>query len=259
MSELPSIIDMLKMGVHFGHKQSKRYPKMDPYIFTVRNNIHIINLEKTLPMLKKALEFISLTAQNGGTFLFVGTKKQGTDCVKRIAESVSQSYVTNRWLGGTLTNFLIISKMIKKYKKLKNEHASGEFIKYTKREQLELTREIEELEFLIGGIQDMVKLPDVIILIDPKKDATALREAHRKGIPVVSLCDTNVNPEDITYPIPANDDAVKSLELMLGLFAESILEGKAKGTQSLQPATSEAAQVLNDVIIPQPDEPKAVF
>ncbi len=257
MPELPNIIDMLKMGVHFGHKQSKRYPKMDPYIFTVRNNIHIINLEKTLPMLAEALDFVKTTARNGGNFLFVGTKKQASDCVARIAQSVSQSYVTNRWLGGTLTNFTIISRMIKKYKKLKNEESTGENLKYTKREQLELNREMEELEFLIGGISEMVKLPDVLILVDPKKDDTALREARRKGIPVVSLCDTNVNPELITYPIPANDDAVKSIELIMNLLAQSIIEGKTESLKEAPAVVSENQPSSQEK--PLDDSPKAVF
>lgn len=259
MPELPSIIDMLKKGVHFGHKQSKRYPKMDPYIFTVRNNIHIINLEKTLPMLQKALDFVSHVAQTGGTFLFVGTKKQAAESVARIAQSVSQNYVTNRWLGGTLTNFLIISKMIKKYKKLKQEESTGEFVKYTKREQLDLTREIKELEFLIGGIADMVKLPDVLILVDPKKDDTALREARRKGIPVVSLCDTNVNPEEITYPIPANDDAVKSIDLILDLIAQSISEGRARMASMPKVEQKEVEHVEVAQKVSSDDIPKAIF
>lgn len=226
MPEIPSLIEMLKSGVHFGHKKSRRHPKMIPYIFTTKNNIHIINLEKTLPLLQDALDFITRLASRGGVFLFVGTKKQAQEVVKKSALSVQMPFCTMRWLGGTLTNFTVISRMIKKYKKLKSQEESGELLKYTKKEQLELSRQMNELEDLIGGIQHMSKLPDALIIIDPKKDDTALKEALRKKIPVIAFSDTNVNPDKIQYPIPANDDAVKSIELILGLLTQAIEEGK---------------------------------
>ncbi len=234
MFPLPTLVDMLKSGAHFGHKKSKRHPKMSPFIFTTRGEVSIIDLEKTEVLLKEALTYIERLVQRGGVILFVGTKKQGQQIVKKHAISCGMPYVTGRWLGGTLTNYAIISKMIKKYKKLMERSEAGEFVKYTKKEQLDITREIEELEDLIGGISTLSKMPDAVFLLDLKKEKTALREALKKKIPIVALCDTNTNPEEIDYPIPANDDAVKSIEMLVGLMASAVLEGKSKRAQETE-------------------------
>ncbi len=227
MSRLPSIIEMLQAGVHLGHKKSRRHPKMEPFIFTTKNEMSIIDLEKTVEYLEKAVAFAKKAASEGKMILFVSTKRQAQALVKQYADACGMPYVNVRWIGGTLTNFAVISKMIKKLKDMKAKMDSGDFAKYTKKEQLELSRTIKELEDTIGGIQNLTRLPDVVFIIDPKRDKTALQESIRKQIPIISLSDTNVNPNEITYPIPANDDAVKAITLLLGCMTDAINEGKA--------------------------------
>ncbi|KKR07518.1 MAG: 30S ribosomal protein S2 [Parcubacteria group bacterium GW2011_GWC2_39_14] len=228
MANVPSLQDLMKAGVHFGHQKSKWYPKMKPYIFIEKNGIHIINLEETQKALEKALNFITETVAGGGTVLFVGTKKQARDIVKDAALSCNMPYVTNRWLGGTLTNAPTVLGLVKKFRKLKEEKASGKLEKYTKKEQLEIAREIERLETIVGGIEKLERIPDILFMVDIKTDKTAVKEATRRHVPVVALCDTNSNPELVKYPIPSNDDAVKALQLMATLVAETIKEVKEK-------------------------------
>ncbi len=226
MAVLPDIVDMLKSGVHFGHKKSRRHPKMEPYIFTVRNDVHVIDLDKTLLQLDAALEFVKGIAKRGGTILFVGTKKQAQQVVEQAAVACNMPYVRNRWIGGTVTNFAVISKLIKKFKKLKEKMESGELAtKYTKKEQLDFSREIDEFQKNLGGIQDLNKLPDAMILVDLIAESTALREARKRHIPIVALCDTNVNPELVDYPVPCNDDAIKAIAMMMNAFSAAIQEG----------------------------------
>jgi len=228
MPSVPSLQDLMKAGVHFGHQKSKWYPKMAPYIFIEKNGVHIINLEETRKALEKALNFISETVAGGGTVLFLGTKKQARDIVKDAALSCNMPYVTNRWLGGTLTNAPTVLGLVKKFRKLKEEKASGKLLKYTKKEQLEMAREIERLENIVGGIEKLERIPDALFVVDIKTDKTAIKEATRKKVPVVALCDSNANPELVKYPIPSNDDAVKALQLMANLVAETIKEVKSK-------------------------------
>jgi small subunit ribosomal protein S2 len=219
---------MLQAGVHFGHKTARRHPKMEPYIFGERSGIHIIDLDKTLSTMKTTLEAVRDMAARGATILFVGTKKQATEVVKRNAEECGMPYVTERWLGGTFTNFSEVSGLIRRYHDLKEMQDSGALArKYTKKEQLRFSREIEDLEQKVGGIKDMKRLPDAVFIVDCKKEKTALRESKSKGVPVIALLDTNVNPDDITHGIPSNDDAVKTIEMMVGLVTEAIKEGKA--------------------------------
>lgn len=227
MAQLPTIVQLLEAGLHFGHKRSRRHPKMEPYLFGSKNDITIIDVRKSLALLQKALVYVSQLGQDGSTLLFVGTKKQAVNPIKKYAELCGQPYVANRWIGGTLTNFSIISKMIKKYHSLKEKFESGEFQKYTKKEQLDRSRETEELDFLIGGIQHLTKLPAALLIIDTNHDSTAVKEARKKNIPIVALCDANVNPEFVDYPVPGNDDAVKSINMVLELFASAYNEGKA--------------------------------
>jgi len=226
MSEIPDLMLLLKSGVHFGHQVSRRHPKMKPYIFMSKNGFHIINIEETQVKLKEALDFIRKVVSNGGTILFLGTKKQAKAIVTKYAKECGMPYVTERWLGGTFTNFSAISKIINKYKTLNEQKAKGELDKYTKKERLEIDREIEKLDKIVGGVVTMNKIPDVVFVCDIRKEKTAVREAARKNVPIVAMCDTNVNPEIVTYPIPANDDAVKSIELITSLVAEAVKEGK---------------------------------
>jgi small subunit ribosomal protein S2 len=218
----------MKAGVHFGHQKSKWHPKMKPFIFVEKNGVHIINLEETQKALEKALNFLTETVAAGGTVLFLGTKKQARDIVKDGALSCNMPYVTNRWLGGTLTNAPTVLGLVKNFRKMKEENATGKLGKYTKKEQLEIKRKIEKLEVLVGGIEKLEKVPDALFVVDIKIDKTAIKEAIRRKIPVVALCDSNTNPELITYPVPANDDAVKALQLMVTLVVETINEAKSK-------------------------------
>lgn len=226
MPKIPTLKEMLKSGVHFGHQVSKRHPQMEPYIFTAKNGIHIINLEKTQKKLEKALDFVKETTAKGGIVLFLGTKKQAQNIVKKYAQECGMPYVVERWLGGTLTNFSIILKLLNKFNDLKQKQESGELEKYTKKEQLEFSREIEKLEKIVGGIKDLKKIPEAVYVVDIKREKTAVREAKKKKVDIVSICDTNVNPRGIDYIIPANDDATKSIELITGLMAEAVKEGK---------------------------------
>jgi len=228
MPQTPDLLTMLQSGVHFGHRLSKRNPKMKPYIFTSKSGFHIIDLEKTQVKLAEALTFVTDTVAKGGSVLFLGTKRQAQAIVSNAAKDCGMPYINERWLGGTFTNFPEISRVVKRYVDLKNQQATGELDKYTKKEKLELTKEIEKLEKMVGGIETMTKLPDVVFIVGADKEKTAVKEANAKNIPVVALCDTNVNLSGVAYPIPSNDDAVKSIELMVGLIAAAVKEGQAK-------------------------------
>ena len=227
MANLPSLVDMLKSGMHFGHTTSRWHPKMKPFIFGARQGVHIINLEKTQEALSDALEFLKGIASRGGVVLFVGTKLQAKGPVQKYAEACGMPYVQNRWLGGTLTNFGQIKQTLKRMQMLKDQRDKGELKKYTKKEQLMISREIEEMEVKFGGIQHVARTPDAVFVIDVKTEKTAVQEAIVTGIPVVALCDTNINPDGITKIIPGNDDAVKSIELVCKLACDAIKDGKA--------------------------------
>lgn len=249
MPQLPAVEQLLEAGLHFGHKRSRRHPKMEPFLFTRKNEIAIIDVRKSLQCLEKALQYIHTLAQEGGTLLFVGTKRQAAARVKQYAEQCGQPYVTNRWIGGTLTNFAVIAKMIKKFHTEKQKMEAGEFQKYTKKEQLDRSREIEELDGLIGGIQQLTKLPNALFIIDINHDTTAVKEARKKNIPIVALCDANVNPELTLYPIPGNDDAIKSIELILKLISEAYSEGAAR--RSAAKAEEESKKAAESEIVTQ--------
>ena len=220
-----SLTELLKNGVHFGHQCGRWHPKMQPYIHTTRNGVHIINLEKTTEKLKEAQAFLQNIIASGGIVLLVGTKRQAREIIKKYAQQASMPYLIERWIGGTLTNFQVISRLIKKFKKLKADQKSGELQKYTKKEQFIFQREINRLEKIVGGIESLDKLPQALFIIDVKQDKSAVKEAVRMKIPVVALVDTNNNPINIDYIIPANNDATKSIELITSLVAESVKEG----------------------------------
>ena len=216
----------MKAGVHFGHQKSKWHPKMKPFIFVEKNGIHIINLEETQKSIKTALEFLAKTVSNGGTVLFVGTKKQSQGIVKDAALACKMPYVTTRWLGGTLTNEVSVLGLVKKYRKLKEDKASGKLDKFTKKEQLTVTREIARLEDIVGGMERLERIPNVIFISDIRHDKTAVKEATRKGVPIVAVCDTNTNPELVEYPIPGNDDATKSIKYLVGVVSDAIISAQ---------------------------------
>lgn len=220
--------DLLAAGVHFGHQKSKRHPGMTPYIFTTRQDVSIIDLEKTQSMLEAAAKAAELLASQGKTILFIGTKNQASALVKKYAEACEMPYMHNRWLGGLLTNFKNVIEVPKKLVSLKLRRETGELKKYTKKEQLEFDREIDRLSLSVEGLQNMTKLPDAVFVVDLKEEKTALTEALQLNIPVFAMCDTNTNPREITHPIPANDDAVKSIELILSTMADAINAGKKK-------------------------------
>ncbi len=226
-SHLPSLVDMLSAGMHFGHRSSRWHPKMEQFIHSERNGVHIINLEKTVEALEKALGFIRDTVAAGGTVLLVGTKEQAQSIVERTGKECGMPYVHRRWLGGTLTNFRMLREnLLGRYIDLKGKIERGELGKYTKKEQLEFVKKSQELEAKVGGFANLEKLPEAVFVLDLKTEATALAEALETKVPIVAVCDTNVNPDGVAYPIPANDDAVKSIEMIMALVAEAVKEGK---------------------------------
>jgi len=228
MTQIPDLMTMLKSGVHFGHQTGKRHPKMKPYIFTTKSGFHILNLEETQNKLKEALEFATKIVSNGGTILFLGTKKQAQPIITKYAKECNMPYITERWLGGTFTNFGEINKLVKKFVDLKKQRETGQLDKYTKKEKLEFEREIEKLDKMVGGVEGITRVPDAIFVVDIKKEKTAVTEAIRKNIPVIAMVDTNVNPDKVNYPIPANDDAIKSIELITSLISTAVNEGLKK-------------------------------
>ena len=221
-----ALLEMLKNGVHFGHQKKRWHPKMKPYIYTIRAGIQIIDLERTAEKLKEACDFAEKITKGGGQILFVATKRQAQPVIKKMAKECAMPYVVERWLGGSLTNFENISKLVHRLKDLRKKRETGELAKYTKKEQLQFTEEIESLEKIVGGIENMSQLPQALFIIDIKKERTALREARKKKIPVIALADTNCNPELVDFPIPANDDATKSIEFMARVITESIVSAQ---------------------------------
>ena len=235
-----SLAELLKSGAHFGHQTSRWNPKMAPFIFTVRNNIHILDLEKTRQKLLAAMEFAKETAKKGGTVLFVGTKRQQKDEVRKAAIACGMPYVVTRWLGGTFTNFRTIQKTIKKMEKYESQKASGELERiYTKKERLLVERELVKMHTLFEGIKDMRKLPDAIVIFDVSYDEIALIEAKKSKVKIIGVVDTNCSPEGIDYVIPSNDDAIKAISLIAESIADAISEGK-KGMVISMPQTAAA-------------------
>ena len=217
---------LLEAGVHFGHQTRRWDPKMAEYIFQARNGIHIIDLQKTSKKLDEAYAFIKEQAEEGKTVLFVGTKKQAQECMKEAAIKCGMYYVDQRWLGGMLTNFETIRTRVQRLKDLETMAEDGTFDVLPKKEVILLKKEMEKLERNLGGIKEMDKLPGVIFLVDPKKERIAVLEAKKLGIPVVGLVDTNCNPEEVDYPIPGNDDAIRAVSLIADVIANAVIEGK---------------------------------
>lgn len=224
------IEEMVKAGVYFGHKKSKRHPKMKQYIFAVKNNIDIIDLQKTAEKLKDSLNFIQDIVRNGGDILFVGTKAQAKGLIKEAAESLKMPYLNERWLGGFITNFPTMLKRIEYFNSLRDKKESGEREKYTKKEKIKLDKELKSLENKFGGVKDIKNLPKAIFVLDLKKDLLAANEARKKGIPVVAICDTNANMDFCDFAIPANDDAISSVKYILDKVKEAILNVRENKT-----------------------------
>ncbi|MFC1988415.1 30S ribosomal protein S2 [Chloroflexota bacterium] len=225
MPDTVSVKQLLESGAHFGHQTSRWHPAMKKYIFTKRDGIHIIDLEQTAGMLGKACQFISQVAADGGKILFVGTKKQAQESVEETAKRCGMYYVNQRWIGGVLTNFTTIQSRIDYLVRLEDQQSRGEFSRLPKKEALKLEKEMARLNRQMGGFKEMTSLPDAIFIVDPTKERIALAEAKRAGIPVVGIADTSCNPDEIDYPIPANDDAIRAIRLICNKIADAVIEG----------------------------------
>ena len=236
-----SMKQLLEAGVHFGHQTRRWNPKMAPYIFTERNGIYIIDMQKTVKKLDEAYNFVRDVAANGGEVLFVGTKKQAGDSIKEEAERCGMHYVNARWLGGMLTNFKTIQKRIERLAQLRKMEEDGTFELLPKKEGVKLKLEIEKLEKFIGGIKQMKTLPAALFIVDPKKEKIAVSEARKLNIPIVAIVDTNCDPDEVDYVIPGNDDAIRAVKLIAGAMANAVMEGRQG--QSDAPAVEEEAPV----------------
>ena len=239
MSTVVSMKQLLEAGVHFGHQTRRWNPKMAPYIFTERNGIYIIDLQKTVKKIEEAYDFVRDLSANGGTVLFVGTKKQAQDSIKEEAERVGMYYVNARWLGGMITNFTTIRRRVDRLANLRKMQEDGTFDLLPKKEVIKLNLEIEKLEKFLGGIKDMKKLPSALFIVDPRKEHIALAEAKKLGIPVIAIVDTNCDPDVVDYVIPGNDDAIRAVKLISEIIGNAVLEGR-QGT-SMAEATAEAS------------------
>ena len=238
-----TIKELLEAGVHFGHQTKRWNPKMKKFLFGERNGIYIIDLQKTLKKFQEAAEFIGGIAAEGLPIVFVGTKKQAADVIEEEARRCEQFFVNHRWLGGTLTNFQTIRKSVNRLRQIEEIEAKGEFERLTKKEAMRLQRERQKLEYALGGIKGMDKLPGAIFVIDTKKERIAVREARRLGIPVVAVVDTNCDPEEVDYPIPGNDDAIRAIRLMAARMADTIQEVRAMRLKAAEEAAAVPVEV----------------
>jgi small subunit ribosomal protein S2 len=230
---------LLEAGVHFGHQTRRWNPKMEEYIFTERNGIYIIDLQKTVKLIDTAYNYMKDVAANGGIALFVGTKKQAQDAIEEEATRAGQFYVNHRWLGGTLTNWKTIQSRIARLKELKKMSEDGTFDVLPKKEVAVLTKQREKLERFLGGIEDMPRIPDVMFIVDPHKEQIAVKEAQKLNIPIVAMVDTNTDPDDIDYVIPSNDDAIRAVRLITSKMADAFVEGKQGQDDAQQPAVAD--------------------
>ena len=242
-----SMKQLLEAGVHFGHQTRKWNPKMSKYIFNARNDIHIINLEDTVVLIDKAYDYIKEMASQGKTILFVGTKKQAQKAIEDEAKRCGMYYINSRWLGGTLTNFKTIRSRIERLNKLNNMEKVGEFNLLPKKEVIKLKAERDKLEKNLGGIKEMTKLPDVLFVVDTKKEHIAVQEAKSLNIPVVALLDTNCDPEPIDYVIPGNDDAIRAVSLIAGAMANAVIEAKEGVAPEI--ASEETVEVASEEVV----------
>lgn len=252
---------LLESGVHFGHQTRRWNPRMRQFIFTARNGIHIIDLQKTMQRLKIAYNAMKEISANGGKVLFVGTKKQAQSAIEESAKQCGMFFVAERWLGGLLTNFNTVSNSIQRLKSLERMSETGEWDAETKKEILDLTRELAKKHKVLAGIKDMGKLPDAVFIIDPKRETIAVNEAKKMGIPIFAVVDTNCNPDEIDYPIPGNDDAIRAIALFLDVMSRAIIEGQSGGQAEEiiaadEEAPGEAAEESTDEAIEGEAKPK---
>ncbi|MDL1957353.1 MAG: 30S ribosomal protein S2 [Candidatus Desulfofervidus auxilii] len=236
--------ELLEAGVHFGHQTRRWNPKMKPYIFGARNGIYIIDLQKTVQLFKIAYDFIVEQVAQGKKVLFVGTKRQAKEAIEEEAKRCGMFYVSNRWLGGTLTNFQTIKKSIEKLKKLESMVEDGTIQNFTKKEALQIQRRIEKLRKNLEGIKDMEELPGVLYIVDPHKEKIAVHEARKLGIPIVAIVDTNCDPDEIDYVIPGNDDAIRAIRLITSRIADACIEGKERYEKEMATLAEEAAEEI---------------
>ncbi len=255
---LPTITmrQLIEAGVHFGHNARRWNPKMGQYIYGTREGVHIMDLTQTVPMLYRAMEAVRDVAAKGGKVLFVGTKPQAQEPIAAAAERCGQFYVNHRWLGGMLTNWKTISSSIKRLKEIDAKIEKGDLAGFTKKEKLNMTREREKLFASLGGIQDMAGRPDIIFVIDVPKEELAIAEAKKLGIPVVAICDSNANPDGITYPIPGNDDALRAINLYCDLISGAVLEGIQAELKAAGVDVGAAVEVVEETTAPA-EEAKA--
>lgn len=218
--------DLLEAGVHFGHQSQKWNPKMKPYIYSARNGIHVIDLHKTIPLVEVAFKFIKETVQNNGTVLFVGTKKQAQEAVEEEAKRCGMFFISQRWLGGTLTNFKTLKKNIARLKEIEKWKTDGTYEKLPKKEVITIEREYTKLVRALGGIREMASPPSIVFIIDTQKEQTALKEARKLGIPIVAIVDTNTDPNEVDYPVPGNDDAIRSIKLLTKIVADAVIAAR---------------------------------
>jgi small subunit ribosomal protein S2 len=252
-----SMKQLLECGVHFGHQTRRWNPKMKPYIFTERNGIYIIDLQKTVKGLEKAYDFVREVSKSGGTLLFVGTKRQAQDPIREEALKAGQYYINQRWLGGLLTNFATIRRRVMRMVELQGMEVDGTINKYPKKEIIQLRKEREKLEKYLSGIKDMKDIPDALFIIDPRRETIAVLEAHKLGIPVISIVDTNCDPDVIDYPIPGNDDAIRAIELVVGLMSNAFIEGRQGQDSRVERAIEEEIEEVKEASV-VPEELDAV-
>jgi len=257
-----SMKTLLEAGAHFGHQTRRWDPRMRTFIFTERNGIHIIDLQQTVQRLNEACDFVRDVVAKGEGVLFVGTKKQAQEAIELEAKRCSMPYVNNRWLGGTLTNFATIQSRIDYLVRLEDSRARGEFQRLPKKEALKIDEEIERLNRHFGGVKEMTRLPGALFVVDPSMERIAVAEAVRVGIPIVAMVDTNCNPEEIDYPIPSNDDAIRAVKLMTGRIADAVLEGltiREYGGEGYPTGTEEELMAAGQTFSALPDEPEPAY
>ena len=241
-----SMKQLLEAGVHFGHQTRRWNPKMAPYIYTERNGIYIIDLQKSVGMVDEAYQAVSDIAADGGTILFVGTKKQAQDAIKTEAERCGMFYVNERWLGGMLTNFKTIKSRVARLKEIERMSEDGTFDVLPKKEVIQLKKEWEKLEKNLGGIKEMKKLPDAIFVVDPKKERICVQEAHALGIPLIGIADTNCDPEELDYVVPGNDDAIRAVKLIVSKMADAVVEANQGMTGEEEAVYEDAAEEVSE-------------
>ena len=252
MSKLPTLEELFKAGAHFGHRKSRSDARAHDFVFAHRNKIAIIDLEKTRVLLEEALDFLKTAAKDGALFLFVGTKPQAREEVKKVAEELGQPYIVERWPGGLITNFDVVFKAVKKMLQREQDLAEGKFATFTKKERLKIEKDLQKAKRILGGLAKMERKTDILAVIDAKEEEIALLEAKRAGLKVVALCDTNSNPRLVDYPIPVNDDATATVKLICNLIKETI-----KSNYKVPVKAAEVEERLQDKTESEPVQPKA--